>query len=356
MKIFAISDLHTDHRANMVAVNSFEDHTEDVLIVAGDVSDNVNVMLQTLLILKSKYKSVFFTPGNHDVWLSRTNLPRVRDHEFPIINENTSMKTIAENIYDDSLEKIRSLLEKCEENQINTKPTVIQYTPPSSRHLKGKVLICPILSWYSPIFDSEPDLPMKAEVAKFKTSDYRRGFWPSRYYAEGSDIPDWEGISRYIDDMNQEVCHFDWSLPDREKVDGVISFSHFIPHSDLLPEKRFLFFPLLPKMVGSDALKNRVHKLRPDVHVFGHSHFSWDINIEGIRYIQAPLSYPSERQKRLRSVTIGSCPNEPLLIWENGTYPPQYEAVWSDYYKINDRDPHDFTLAPWVEKFHRGDI
>lgn len=40
---------------------------------------------------------------------------------------------------------------------------------------------------------------------------------------------------------------------------------------ELCPEKRFLFYPKLPKAVGSDFLRRRVQDLKPDVHVFGAS-------------------------------------------------------------------------------------
>ena len=38
---------------------------------------------------------------------------------------------------------------------------------------------------------------------------------------------------------------------------GVISFSHFLPRIELMPEKRFLYLPTLSKAVGSNFLKRR---------------------------------------------------------------------------------------------------
>jgi hypothetical protein len=51
--------------------------------------------------------------------------------------------------------------------------------------------------------------------------------------------------------------------------------SHFLPRIELIPEKRFLVYPDLMKAVGSQPLGRRVDALRPDVHLFGHSHFGW---------------------------------------------------------------------------------
>ena len=51
----------------------------------------------------------------------------------------------------------------------------------------------------------------------------------------------------------------------------VVSFSHFLPRPDLLPEKRMLYHPNLAKAAGSDYLEARVRRLRPLAHVFGHT-------------------------------------------------------------------------------------
>lgn len=64
----------------------------------------------------------------------------------------------------------------------------------------------------------------------------------------------------------------------------------------LLPEKRMLFQPNLAKAAGSDFVQRRIEELRPCAHVFGHTHFSWDVTYNGVRYVQWPLAYPQERQ------------------------------------------------------------
>ncbi|EKU20676.1 hypothetical protein NGA_2065300, partial [Nannochloropsis gaditana CCMP526] len=63
----------------------------------------------------------------------------------------------------------------------------------------------------------------------------------------------------------------------------VISFSHFLPREELCPEKRFLLEPMLPKVIGSTPLRRQVEALRPDLHVFGHTHIPIDLTVQGIR-------------------------------------------------------------------------
>lgn len=65
-----------------------------------------------------------------------------------------------------------------------------------------------------------------------------------------------------------------------------------------------LHHPNLAKAVGSDFLAARMAQLQPDVHVFGHTHFSYDVSLRGTRYVQWPLAYPAE-QKCARSTHNG---------------------------------------------------
>ena len=59
--------------------------------------------------------------------------------------------------------------------------------------------------------------------------------------------------------------------------------------SELCPEKRMLFYPNLPKVIGSDLLEASLRKIHgpngnPSAcHVFGHTHFCWDSVLDGIR-------------------------------------------------------------------------
>ena len=136
-----------------------------------------------------------------------------------------------------------------------------------------------------------------------------------------------------------------------------------------------LFYPNLPKAVGSDFVMRRIQNLRAEqppgarrvrthVHCFGHTHFGWDATIDGVRYIQAPVSYPHEWKQRPGSLTVGPDANgrdfdfsgrrrlaEPCCIfdWEqHGGFAPKMSARWSDHYASNPRTPQDTELAWWV--------
>jgi hypothetical protein len=82
-----------------------------------------------------------------------------------------------------------------------------------------------------------------------------------------------------------------YGSPLAREGDAVLSFSHFLPRQELCPEKRFLLEPLLAKVVGSDPLERQIRRLRPHLHMFGHTHIPIDLELEGIRYLQWPLGY-----------------------------------------------------------------
>ena len=79
MRVFATSDLHTDYKENFRWLTELSDtaYRDDTLIVAGDVSDRLEVIRETLLLLRSKFRHVLFTPGNHELWVRNSELSSI---------------------------------------------------------------------------------------------------------------------------------------------------------------------------------------------------------------------------------------------------------------------------------------
>lgn len=57
-----------------------------------------------------------------------------------------------------------------------------------------------------------------------------------------------------------------------------------------------LFYPNLPKVIGSDWLEAKLrtihgrHGSPTACHVFGHTHFCWDATLDGVRYLSLPCA------------------------------------------------------------------
>jgi hypothetical protein len=239
MRLFAISDLHTDFKENRLVVESLPDDTfkQDALIVAGDVADRLEVIEYTLALLRSKFRHVFYVPGNHELW--------VRGEAY------------------DSMEKLRRILEMCRRINVETNPVKID-----------GLWVVPLLSWYESGFDSDDDRHVE-ELEGW--ADFYFCKWPA-------DVTD---VCRNFLDANEANI--------RPPDGPVISFSHFLPRRDLLPPREYLRFKSLPKVSGCARLDEQIRRLKSITHVFGHSHINIDRVIDGVRYVNNALLYPRER-------------------------------------------------------------
>ena len=68
MKLYAISDLHLDHKINRDAFESLPSFPEDWLILGGDISPSLEVFRWSLNKMTNCFKKVIWVPGNHDLW------------------------------------------------------------------------------------------------------------------------------------------------------------------------------------------------------------------------------------------------------------------------------------------------
>lgn len=389
-RLYAMSDVHADYKENLKWIHSLAENGDrymyDGIIVSGDVSDRMEVLREVLTLLSSSFRVVFFTPGNHELWVRRE---RVEEDDIPI----------------NSVQKLQWLLGLCDELGVQTRPTLLRLSAslpneiPSSN--VNSVWVAPVLSWYHSSFDTEPDIPnITLPSPRNVMTDFRLCIWP-----DGWD-PDQDGdeaVARNMDHWNDHWSQWSQFIQklnhgtEEETTADILSFSHFLPRLELCPEKRMLFYPNLPKAVGSRFLQQRIQRLsapqehidtthtqqqqrkrRQHLHVFGHTHFGWDQTIQGIRYIQAAVAYPREWQDRPNSLRIGPdvlgnsfhghggsllC----LLDAETGclsdqttattkqvvddVFAPEMSASWSDHYKSTERDPDNTDLAPWVKNY-----
>jgi Calcineurin-like phosphoesterase len=249
MRLFATSDLHTDYTENFRWLRELSNtaYREDALIVAGDISDRLNIVRETLLLLRAKFRYVLFTPGNHELW--------VRNETF------------------DSIEKLRRVLKICNELDVTTSPLRLD-----------DLWVVPLFSWYDGVFRSEEN----ERTARQSWVDFHLCKWP----ADATPLPD------YFLRMNE---------PHLKTYDApVVTFSHFIPRSDLLPPKEYLKFDWLDSVSICAALDSQIRMLKSITHICGHTHTTVDTVIDGVRYVQNAVRYPRER-------TAASVPIK--LIW-----------------------------------------
>jgi calcineurin-like phosphoesterase family protein len=239
MRLFATSDLHTDYKENLRWLQELSDtaYRNDALIVAGDISDRLEVIRETLLLLRTRFRHVLFTPGNHELWV------RSAGH--------------------DSIEKLRQVLKLCEEIDVATTPQRLD-----------NLWVVPLFSWYDGFLEADK-----------KNENSPRQVWADFHFCKWpeSTMP----LPAYFLRMNE---------PNLKTYDApVVTFSHFIPRPDLLPPKQYMRFNWLPSVSICADLDRQIRQLQSRVHVCGHTHTTFDRIIDDIRYVQNAVRYPKER-------------------------------------------------------------
>ena len=392
IKVFLISDVHFDAKENERFIeqmpsflnnnNNKDDDCYSILIIAGDVAEKLSDLERCLRMCLKKFDCVFYTFGNHDLWCAS--------------KEEEEEKC--------SLEKIQSVFKLCERLGVKTDPSSGEEIGGSNDDdAKRRVFIAPVHSWYEREFDTEEEVEAPEGVSipgvERVMTDYRLCKWPKldAWKKEITTTATTSGklteeeerlmiksddyyISKKIDALNDADGKFERFLENvkRAKEEGkdvtVITFSHFLPRVELIPEKRFLLYPKLTQAVGSNILNERIERVTEILHLgksgkdshthaFGHTHFGWNLVLENnVRYVQAALATPKEWVRRPRSLVVGeffsNAPgNSPLLLYDSRTnafsgsssnikeYNP---GLWAKYYEENARDPSNKTLAPWV--------
>lgn len=305
-RIFAISDIHVDIKENLRLVESWSgsDFRNDVLIVAGDVTDNTSLLKTVLKSLVEKFSKVCYVPGNHELWIRQT--------------EDASC-------YEDSIGKFHSIREICETIGVHTRPTKVQCCNDNA------AWIVPMFSWYAkPEDDFENSLYVAGEMEDAELSNK---IWMDNHMCKWPSLK--ETVSQYFANLNEEFLTQSYDAP-------VISFSHFLPRQDLISaseedimkvdeERRKLTLPALDnpraqgsqiqfnftRFAGSKSIEKQIRRLGSKVHVYGHQHRNRDRVIDDVRYISFCLGYPRERSKG--------------YIWgfSDGFTPPQIWPLYS---------------------------
>ena len=216
------------------------EHRQDALVVAGDIAHQTEKIAVTFELLQERFSEVFFVPGNHELW----------------VRGETG----------DSLDKFARILDLCHRGGVHTR-----------MHRGGDWWIAPLFSWYSARFDSGDRGSVSALSA---WGDFRYCRWPEE-----------------VGELDSYFSGFNDGLT-RPRSGRVLTFSHFLPRIELLPDPVYLRFKGLPKVAGSTVVESQLRALGSELHVFGHSHISWDETIDGVRYRQHQLGYPQERRDR----------------------------------------------------------
>eukprot|EP01036_Dinobryon_divergens_P027409 gene27409-36181_t len=380
------------------------------MVVPGDIGTEVDRIQSVLETLVAHFDAVCYVPGNHEAWRQGTS---VGGSALNATNRSATTNRMAA----DSIVKLKEVMQVAVSLGVYIGPVRFachSNTPlPSNRgdalaENLPSVVIFPLYSWYHSGWDTEPEVtnPVSLRMERAipfqsRWGDFSFCSWPKDIVSADEDVTDLTRNSMSlslafaalnepflpaeakpslkIDGLSAAQNSYSASAlpavgesdakngdtptaPTKQRVyssetvkrETVISFSHFVPRTELCPEKRFLLDPKLSAVIGSDPLEQQIRRLQPHLHLFGHTHIPIDLTLDGITYIQWPLGYYRESDKQCAIVYN----NEPLLVFDSSLGLGQagipsdrlsLRSHWTQYYLKHERDPsntHD--LPPWV--------
>lgn len=284
-RVFALSDIHIDNNGNKPWFQklSQQNYSSDALILAGDVSDDLNILKESLTSLREMFAQVFFVPGNHELWICRSECK-------------------------DSIDKFWKIIDLCDTLDVKTSPAQV-----GGNSMGNHVWIVPLFSWYLKPEESDGSLYVEKEG-----EDPNLEMWCDNYYVKWPIWNDCHTAAEYFLRINEKHVKRKYNAP-------VISFSHFLPRQDLIfsdgkerkkiqvslndPHPAFNF----SRVAGCRGLDSQIRDLGSTIHVYGHQHRNRHRLVDEVLYVSHCLGNPRERENRYLDGNMDG----PKMIWED---------------------------------------
>ena len=310
---------------------------DDALIIAGDISHDLDIIHDTLsTIVNNLQCHTFFIPGNHEAWIGGSKMDGMG--------------------LTDSFAKLEKVVGVCDALGVHTTAKLLVACSDDdgdgdtdgtddSQNDRHPVWIVPMWSWY----DGSLALPgcenLSAGLAAWPWVDFRRCEWGEKYQGtrlletpDGDEVDARFTVPGFDRVPSQELTEMflSWNVPSFEaarqhSADNVITFSHFLPSQQTLPDwkvpetdtfhrEEWLDHPVpdvsakFAYVAGSELIDEQIRSFsneagrsaslsngmnRNHIHVFGHSHRPKDFVLDGIRYIHNPVGKPVEREMNM---------------------------------------------------------
>lgn len=248
------SDLHVTFVANRERVARLRSADPgDWLIVAGDVAERIDVVVDTLAALRRRFARVIWTPGNHELFSRPTDRFKGRARYMRLV------------------ELLR---------------TVGVDTPEDPYPVFGEVTVVPLFTLYDYSFrppylaeHSTADALAAARGARATLDD-------ELFIAPFVDIPAW---------CAERVAY------SRQRLAHVAGPTLLVNHWPLVVEPtRRMFRPELALWCGTTATRSFPQDYRAIGAVHGHLHMPGEIRVAGVSHFDVSLGYPFEQERMPR--------------------------------------------------------
>ncbi|MDN5860027.1 MAG: metallophosphoesterase [Pseudonocardia sp.] len=259
-RLLAVSDLHVRYPENRAVLRGLRPTSDgDWLIVAGDVADRAGDVAETLDGLRSRFATVVWVPGNHDLWTHAKDEITLRGEA-----------------------RYRHLVELCRGMGVLTPEDPF----PVWDGQGGPVVVAPLFLLYDYSFlpagtsTSEAGLAAAYDAGVVCTDEYL--LHPDPYASRTA----W--CHARVDEAERRLAAIDPRLP-----------TVLVNHWPLTRRAtRVLRHPEFALWCGTDRTADWHVRFRAAAVVYGHLHVPRVIVEDGVRFLEVSLGYPREWRSR----------------------------------------------------------
>jgi putative phosphoesterase len=266
MRIAAVSDIHvrndgSDKRLLETVRDRVESLSPDVFIIAGDISDKLRILSDSLDILYQPDSKNLYVAGNHDIWFE-------------------------EEIGIGSLEKYsKKIGEVCEKNKFMHLP--------DNPYIVDNMAFVGSIGWYDySLRRYDLQIPDKAYQGK----EFKGEVWFDLFSV------DWEFTDPEATDLFNRKIEYDLvNLP--RNIERVVFVSHHIPFRELSYYKGRLPWDFFSAFMGAESTGEILQKdSRVILSISGHSHVRKRAKMGDLVAVTVPLGYGRSSDEELEGL------------------------------------------------------
>lgn len=263
-RLFAISDVHVRFSANKELLRALPNAPDDGLILAGDVGEREDDLAFAIEVLKPKFHSLYWVPGNHELW----TLPPMLDGAAPSPRDEARGEA-----------KYQRMVEVCRAFDVKTPEDAFAV-------------------W-------EGSGAPRAIALAFGLYDYT--FAPDAIAGDAERARAW-ALETGLRCSDEELLYFD-PHPSREawcharcalteaRLDAIPTELRSVLVNHFPVRREHAVLPRIPRFsiwCGTRRTESWVARARADVVVFGHLHIPITHFRDGVRYEEVSLGYPKQ--------------------------------------------------------------
>ena len=249
--LWAVSDLHVAAPGNLDLVRKHirPRNPEDWLIVAGDIAEDLSLVIDVLSDLRRKFNTVIFAPGNHEIYGRQ--------------GDRFTGKA-----------KYNELIRKCRQIDV--------LTPEDDYPVFDGRTIVPLFTLYDHSWRTPGTTPQRAIG-----DAQRRGVVLTDHYAIAPfvDIPQW--------------CRerLRYSVKRLSNIDGpTILVNHWPLVRELMKN---VYLQDIGLWSGTRHTQQWPQRYRAEAVIHGHLHIPVKITVDSVPHVEVSLGYPKENQRTL---------------------------------------------------------